>query len=254
MITVINSLSEWKHLRNGSRFTNKTIGLVPTMGNLHAGHESLLKRSVAENDRTVLSIFVNPTQFDSAEDLQKYPKTLEQDIEIAKANNIDVVLAPNFQELYPDNYTYQLSETSLSKILCGKFRPGHFTGVLTVIFKFLNLVRPQKIYFGEKDYQQLLLVKGMVEALFFDVEVVGCPTLRDENLLALSSRNSRLTPEQYVKAAQFPQLLETRLSCEQVISLLIEQGFTVDYIEEHFGRRFGAVKLGNVRLIDNVEV
>ncbi len=254
MTEIIKSIDHWRELRKQIGLKNQTLGFVPTMGNLHLGHQSLLARSVKENQITVLSLFVNPTQFDNATDLQKYPRTLEQDLKIAEEEGVDFLLLPNYEELYPDSYRYRICENELSQKLCGKYRPGHFDGMLTVVQKLFNWVKPSKAYFGEKDYQQLELIKGMVKAFFMEVEIIACQTVRDINGLALSSRNSRLTAEQYQQALQFPRFLQSQQSCEEVAQALVNLGFQVDYIEEHQGRRYGAVRVGEIRLIDNVIV
>ncbi len=229
------------------------IGFVPTMGALHQGHVSLIEKSTSENDITVVSIFVNPTQFDNSGDLRKYPNQLKSDIKILERKKVNYLFIPDFNELYPDNYKYKIEETELSKLLCGAFRKGHFTGVLTVVMKLLNIVKPSRAYFGEKDYQQLLLVRGMVKAFFLDVEIVGCPIVREVDGLALSSRNLRLTGKERAKAGLLSKLLKSDLSDGKVKSELEKKGFKVDYIESKFSRRFGAVYLGKVRLIDNVK-
>lgn len=254
MTEIIRSVADWRTLRQQTIFKDKRVGFVPTMGNLHQGHRSLLTQSVVENQITILSLFVNPTQFDNTNDLEKYPRTFEQDVKLAEVENVDYIFAPNYAELYPDAYLYRMSEAQLSKQLCGYHRPGHFDGMLTIVLKLFNLVRPTKAYFGEKDYQQLQLVKGMVEALFLNVEIIACPTIRAADGLALSSRNSRLSNEQYQQALQFPRLLKSQQSCQEIIHLLKELGFEIDYIEEYNGRRYGAVRLGEVRLIDNFKL
>lgn len=249
---IIQTLSEWQLLRNhfGS---NNTLGFVPTMGNLHQGHESLLTRAKKENQQTVLSIFINPTQFDDVKDFGNYPKTLQADKRVAESCGVDFLLLPQTEEIYPDDYHYRVSENALSQQLCGKHRPGHFEGMLTVVLKLLLLIKPTRAYFGKKDFQQLKLVQGLVHAFFLDTEIVSCETVRDENGLALSSRNARLTPEEYQLALEFPKLLGTSLPVAELKSQLTKLGFSVDYIEEHEGRRFGAVRIGQVRLIDNIK-
>lgn len=232
----------------------KSIGFVPTMGNLHAGHQALLERSVRENDWTLLSIFVNPTQFDNKEDLKQYPRTLEADIEIARKAKVDFIIAPSFEALYPDNYTYKVQETEISVLMEGKSRPGHFEGMLTIVLKLLVVAKASRAYFGEKDYQQFQLIRGLAAAFFLDTEIIACPTVRDENGVALSSRNSRLSPQEYLKAIHFPEILSTGGSPEAVVQRLSDFGFEVDYIEEAFGRRFGTVRVGGVRLIDNFKI
>ena len=248
---ILKTVKEIKsELRNLSQ---KHIGFVPTMGSLHKGHISLIEKSMTENNITIVSIFVNPTQFDNADDLAKYPNQLKLDIQILGNLKIDYLFLPTYKELYVDNFKYKIIEDELSKILCGAYREGHFTGVLTVVMKLLNIVKPTKAYFGEKDYQQYLLVKGMAEAFFLDVEIISCPIIREEDGLAFSSRNVRLSKEERQKAKLFPELLKSGLNNEEVIFKLKNSGFKVDYIETKFGRRFGAVYLGEVRLIDNVE-
>ncbi|MEM7354527.1 MAG: pantoate--beta-alanine ligase, partial [Acidobacteriota bacterium] len=195
MPKLVHTVGDWQRLAE-SELAQQTVGFVPTLGALHAGHESLLRRSLAENDVTVLSIFLNPTQFDDPNDLGSYPGTFEADLEIAHGLGVDYVFCPTEQEMYPEGYRYRLSESELSTRLCGASRPGHFDGVLTVVLKLLLAVRPKRAYFGEKDYQQLELVRGMVRDFFLDVEIVPCPTIRHADGLAISSRNELLTPGQ----------------------------------------------------------
>lgn len=251
MTKLIKSLSEWQIIR---REIDETIGFVPTMGNLHAGHISLLKRSIRENQQTVLSLFVNPTQFDNPNDFSNYPKTLAADMNIAEKLGVNWILIPEAEEMYPDNYHYHVVETALSHELCGRFRPGHFEGMLTIVLKWLLLVRPVQAYFGEKDFQQLSLVREMVRAFFLEVKIVGCETIRDVNGLALSSRNSRLTADAYQQALQFPKWLQSSLSVHEIRQKLEQLDFVVEYIEEYEGRRYGAVWIEGVRLIDNLKV
>lgn len=247
---IFTSIKEWQNFLKTENISH-SLGFVPTMGNLHAGHQSLLERSSQENNHTLLSIFINPTQFDNKEDLENYPQTLEADIEIARNAKTDFILVPTFDSLYPDNYTYRIQETHLSLLMEGKSRPNHFDGMLTIVLKLLLIAKATRAYFGEKDYQQLALVKGLAKAFFLDTEIISCPTIRDENGFALSSRNSRLNSEEYQKALHFPKLLQSQASPQIISQSLSDLGFEVDYIEEHSGRRFGAVKLSRVRLIDN---
>lgn len=250
---IIDRFSEWFELRK--KIGANTLGFVPTMGSLHEGHLQLLRQSVEENDVTVLSVFVNPTQFNNLEDFQNYPKNLGKDVGLARSVNADYLFLPSYEELYPDDYTYRIHESSFSSIMEGAFRPGHFDGMLTVVMKLLMLVKADRAYFGEKDYQQLQLVRGLVQAFFLDTEIIGCPTLRDAEGLALSSRNSRLTAGELIAAAAFPALLaDVELSDAAVREKLEALGFHVDYVETHEDRRFGAIHVGDVRLIDNVFV
>ncbi len=250
MLQVIDSLERFKHYRMS--LGEHSLGFVPTMGALHEGHASLLRRSVDENNTTVLSVFVNPTQFDQSNDLNQYPRTFAADRQLAEDLGVDVLLYPQAEEIYPDQYTYKVTESALSRRLCGAHRRGHFDGVLTVVMKLLNLTRPRRAYFGEKDFQQLALVRGMVAAFFMDVEIVGCPTVRETDGLAASSRNGNLNAEDRRRASSFPELLRSPIPVDQIARTLAEQGFGIDYIEEIEDRRFGAVHLGQVRLIDNV--
>ncbi|MFU8797432.1 MAG: pantoate--beta-alanine ligase [Gammaproteobacteria bacterium] len=250
MMNILTEIKQWENIRN--TLAGKSIGFVPTMGNLHVGHMSLCEKSLKENNITVVSIFINPTQFDQAEDFELYPRTLEQDILHLK--NINYLMLPTFQDLYPDNYQIQISETCQSLVLEGQYRPDYFNGMLTIILKLLNIIQPTRAYFGEKDYQQLLLIQKMASALFLQTAIIGCPTVRTDDGLALSSRNSRLSSAQRKKATQFSHLLHSQLSSKEIKTTLEQQGFTVDYIEEKWGRRLGAVWLDNIRLIDNIKI
>ncbi len=224
------------------------------MGALHAGHLALVKKSKAENDLTVVSIFVNPTQFNDPNDLKNYPRTMAEDEEKLRSVGADYLLSPEYQELYPDSYRYFVDESEFSQILCGSSRPGHFRGVLSVVMKLLNLVRADRAYFGEKDFQQLKLIEGMVEAFFMKTKIVPCATVREQDGLAMSSRNRRLSAQERELAPAFYRILTTMKSLDEAKAELGRLGFEVDYLEEHVGRRFGAVKLGAVRLIDNVAI
>lgn len=235
----------------------RSVGFVPTMGALHQGHESLLKKSRAENDFSVLSIFVNPTQFNDKKDFEKYPITWDADLAVAERAGVDVVWHPNFDLMYPDHYRYKLSENDFSLRLCGKDRPGHFDGVLTIVLKLLNVVQPTRAYFGEKDHQQLTLIKGMVESLFLPYQIVPVPTLREQDGLAMSSRNVRLTAaERKIAPFIYQSLQESKTATEAASHIeKFENGvMKVDYIEDFEGRRYAAVKLGEVRLIDNIQI
>lgn len=250
---LITDLTEWRQLRQMIGRDGKSVGFVPTMGALHAGHASLLRKCRAENDIAVLSIYVNPTQFDQKDDLDRYPQTLEKDRRLADGAGIDFILLPDHQQIYADEYRYKVIETRLSQRLCGAHRPGHFEGVLTVVMKLLNLVQPDRAYFGEKDHQQLQLIKGMVAAFFMNTSIVSCPTVREDDGLALSSRNVNLTPEARALAPRFPHILRTSGSATEARARLESEGFVVDYVEDIEERRFGAIQLGKVRLIDNVQ-
>lgn len=249
-MNIVTNLAEWQSIRQN--LNGRTIGFVATMGNLHAGHASLVRRANAENEIVVVSIFVNPTQFNQVSDFDKYPRTFAADCELLQSLHVDYLLAPSAEEMYPDRYQIHVSETELSRVLEGEFRPGYFAGMLTVVLKLLNLVQAGRAYFGEKDYQQLLLIQTMVAALFLPVQIIACSTIRADDQLALSSRNARLNPKQREKAARFAQTLQSPKACIEIRSELEAYGFSVEYIEERWQRRLGAVWLDGVRLIDNI--
>jgi len=224
------------------------------MGNLHEGHIALVKRAKAENAHVLVSIFINPTQFNQRADYDRYARTFEADSKLLDAAGADYIFHPDEKALYPDNYEMQVVETALSKRLEGEFRPGHFQGMLTVVLKLLNIVQADRAYFGEKDFQQLMLVRKMVEAFFLPVEIVSVPTVRAESGLALSSRNGQLSPEQLIQAVELSRLLKSSLSDEDVMKRLATAGFRPEYVATQWGRRLVAAWLGNVRLIDNIPV
>ena len=248
-MNIITDVNEWQAVR--AELKDKTIGFIPTMGDLHEGHLNLCKRSKAENSITVVSIFVNPTQFNQQSDFDSYSRDTDKDAKLLTSNKIDFLLCPTAKMIYLDNNEIQVVETHMSLQLEGKFRLHHFKGVLTVVLKLLNIVQPNRAYFGEKDYQQLLLVKKMVNALFLPVEIIACPTVREDDGLAFSSRNSRLNPKMRKHAAHFPNLLKSELSNAEIRKQLEALGFEVDYIVEKWERRLGAVSIDGVRLIDN---
>ena len=252
-IKIFNSIQDFISYRD-SLDKNIQIGFVPTMGALHQGHAHLIRQAAHENNLCILSIFVNPTQFNNQEDLKKYPRTWEDDLKTAEANGANVVLSPYFEEIYPDNYSYKINENTFSKVLCGAHRPGHFDGVLSVVLKLLNIVRPKHAYFGEKDFQQLQLIKDMVAAFFLRTQIVPCKTIREADGLAMSSRNVRLTPEGRVKAPQIFKTVTKYHDFEEAKKYLQTYNIELEYLEEHFGRRFIAAYLEGVRLIDNVEI
>ena len=183
------------------------MGLVPTMGALHAGHASLVKHSVNENEVTVVSVFVNPTQFNDKNDLVKYPRTLDADCKLLKACGATYAFAPSVEEMYPEPDTRQFSYAPLDTVMEGAFRPGHFNGVCQIVSKLFEAVKPHRAYFGEKDFQQLAIIREMVRQMQFDLEIVGCPIVREEDGLALSSRNARLSAEERENALKISQTL-----------------------------------------------
>lgn len=259
----------------------KTIGFVPTMGALHKGHLSLMERSVQNNALTVVSIFVNPTQFNNTDDLEKYPRTPEADIEKIRTVSADIIIfLPSVEEMYEGNTQSQtFSFDGLEHQMEGAYRPGHFDGVGTIVKKFFEYVQPTKAYFGEKDFQQLQIVKKLVSKNNIPVEVIGCPISREENGLAMSSRNQRLTASEKEQAAFiYKKLLEAKdsfasQSIEDIKQQIItdfqnQEGFELEYFEiaaeddlvpvkikeDKKYRAFVAVMLSNVRLIDNISL
>jgi pantoate--beta-alanine ligase len=254
VMVVFENVAEWRRERLAQIRAGGTLGFVPTMGALHEGHLSLVRRSRAENDRTLVSIFVNPTQFDDPADLARYPRSLPEDLAKLRGEDADFVLVPDGREVYPDNFQYRVTEADGSRQMEGAHRPGHFEGVLTVVLKLLQIASADRAYFGEKDWQQLSLIRGMADAFFLPTAIVPCATVREPDGLALSSRNRRLHSADREKASRFYQTLSTARTPDLAAQTLRAAGFVVDYVEDHDGRRLGAVRLGDVRLIDNVPV
>lgn len=243
----VHSPSEFKALPG-------RVGFVPTMGALHEGHLSLVRQSKLECDSTVVSIFVNPTQFNNPKDLENYPNRLQEDLQKLEAAGVDVVFTPTKDMMYPGGYDVRVTEDTDAKVLCGAHRPGHFTGVLTVVLKLLNIVKADRCYMGEKDFQQLHLIRKMARELFIPTKIIDCPTVREADGLAMSSRNLLLSPAAREKAPLICKLLNSEKSTSEIQTELSKAGFQVDYVEEHWGRRFAAATIEGVRLIDNVEV
>lgn len=276
---LIQTISELRAELEAFRKEGKTIGLVPTMGALHAGHASLVKRAVAENDVVVVSDFVNPTQFNDQNDLLKYPRTLEADCALLESCGATLAFAPSVEEIYPEPDTCQFSYPPLDTVMEGKYRPGHFNGVCQIVSKLFLMVEPDRAYFGEKDFQQLAIIREMVRKYPFNIQIVGCPIVREEDGLALSSRNARLTPEQRQEALQISRALfasvdfgrsrilrETKEYVEECIRRA--PGLELEYFEIVDGNTLQPVKAwdesnyivgcitvycGDVRLIDNIK-
>lgn len=249
VLQTVASFQAWRKENVGTA----TLGFVPTMGGLHEGHLALVQRAREENDKVAVSVYLNRTQFNNPEDFEKYPAVFEDDLRALEALGVDAIFAPSYEEMYPDDYRYKISESELSTELEGEHRPGHFDGVLTVVMKLLMAADATRAYFGEKDWQQLKLVMGMVDAFFLPVEIVPCPTIREESGLAMSSRNRRLSEVGFEKAARFNQILNTAESESAAVSALNAEGFVTEYVADRENRRLGAVVLEGVRLIDNVE-
>jgi pantoate--beta-alanine ligase len=224
------------------------------MGALHRGHASLVERCREENEIVVVSIFVNPLQFNDPKDLDRYPRTLDQDLELLASLGTDEVIIPSKSDLYPNGYCFRMNTDCSADLMEGAYRPGFLQGVMTVVLKLLNMVRADRAYFGEKDYQQLKVVTEMARDFFLPTKIVACPTVREESGLAMSSRNTLLSTEARKKAAYLFRALTTAPSPDDARAMLAAEGFVVDYVEEHWGRRLAAAFLDGVRLIDNVPV
>lgn len=276
---LIQTIQELRTELDALRKEGKTIGLVPTMGALHAGHASLVKRAVAENDVVVVSDFVNPTQFNDKNDLLKYPRTLDADCKLLEECGASFVFAPSVEEIYPEPDTRQFSYAPFDTVMEGKFRPGHFNGVCQIVSKLFLIVEPTRAYFGEKDFQQLAIIREMVRKYPFNLEIVGCPIVREADGLALSSRNARLSDEQRIQALQISKTLfasveyaqthtlaETKAFVESAISTA--EGLRLEYFEIVDGNSLqtvcdwkdgsyivGCITVfcGEVRLIDNIK-
>ncbi|NDV77685.1 pantoate--beta-alanine ligase [Dysgonomonas sp. 511] len=276
---LVKTIKELEEQLSELRLQGKSIGFVPTMGALHRGHLSLAEKCIAENDICVVSIFVNPTQFNNKEDLEKYPRTLERDSEYLAQAGVDIIFAPSVTEIYPEPDTRQFDFGQLDKVMEGKHRPGHFNGVAQVVSRLFDIVKPDKAYFGEKDFQQLAIVRAMVKQLDMPVQIVPMPIIREASGLAMSSRNERLTGEQRAVAANiYKTLLESReaMYLNQTIEDTIKEvtdtinsfdGLEVEYFEIVDGETLQtlpewddsdyvvgciAVFCGDVRLIDNI--
>lgn len=274
------SISSLKTKLSDEKACGRTIGLVPTMGALHAGHLELVKKSVAENSITVVSIFVNPIQFNKKEDLSKYPRNLASDLEKLKSVNCDYVFAPDTNEMYPEPDLTQFDFGQLDKVMEGKFRPGHFNGVAIVVKKLFEIIEPDQAYFGEKDFQQLAVIKKLVEIEKIPIKITPCKIVREMDGLAMSSRNVRLTRSERAIAPQIYLTLKTikekyigsnvsELLNSSINLLNNNNGMTVEYLEIVNAKTLItiensnetnefiaciAVNLGNVRLIDNLKL
>ena len=275
---IVNSIQELKRYLAEERQHNKQIGFVPTMGALHNGHLSLVKRCVEENDVCVVSIFVNPTQFNDKNDLATYPRTLDKDSALLEPAGCDYVFAPTEAEMYPEPDTRTFDFGTVSAVMEGARRPGHFNGVAQIVSKLFYAVEPDNAYFGEKDFQQIAVIRAMVKQLNIPVKINACPILREEDGLALSSRNVRLTPEQRQKAPLIARTLKESTnfavgkSVQEVIDYVVntinaDPVMRVEYYEIVDGITMESIKdwsdtdyvvgcitvyCGEVRLIDNI--
>lgn len=275
VITKINEMQTWVY---SIKDRKESIGFVPTMGALHEGHVSLMRSARDENDELVVSIYLNPTQFDNKEDFDNYPRRLDKDIEIVERENADVVFAPDTEEMYPEGFCTYVTQDKFTDTMCGRLRPGHFNGVATIVTKLFNIVKPDRAYFGQKDYQQSVVIEKLVADLNMEIDVKVLPTVRDEDGLALSSRNKRLSPEERqsalciygsllkAKSMFASNIKDAKEIIEEMTAIIKKAKHTrIDYISivnAHTledvslinGKAVAAVAvwIGNTRLIDNL--
>ena len=278
IMKTVHTISELKAEVSTIREQGLSLGLVPTMGALHAGHLSLVSRSIAENNATVVSVFVNPTQFNDKNDLANYPRTLEADCSLLEQAGVTLVFAPTVEEIYPQPDTRHFSYPPLDEVMEGAYRPGHFNGVCQIVSKLFEIITPDRAYFGEKDYQQLAIIRRMVSEQGYPIDIIGCPIVREIDGLALSSRNARLSDDEHRQALQISKALfgseifardssvaQTRQAVEHAIReasgleleyFHIVDGETLqdinDWSESTQPMGCIAVYCGPVRLIDNV--
>jgi pantoate--beta-alanine ligase len=279
MMRVFHKTIDLQKFLNGLN-QNISIGFVPTMGALHAGHISLLEKALKENDTVVFSIFVNPTQFNDPEDLKNYPRTINEDVKLLQQHANVVLFAPSVDDIYPNgqHFPLNINLSPLDKVMEGAHRPGHFQGVVTVVKRLFDIIKPHKAYFGQKDFQQLAIVKHLVRVLNIPIEIIGCPTERESDGLAMSSRNRNLTPETRAIAAKIPATLKDVASFKYAKTIqevrdlvknkfIVNDNFVLDYFEiadaqslqplqnwNEEGNNVAciAVFAGKVRLIDNI--
>ncbi len=278
---LIKKIKDMKNISKKVKEEGKTIGFVPTMGYLHEGHLSLIRCSKEENDITVVSIFVNPIQFGKNEDLDRYPRDLERDLKLCKREGVDYLFCPSVEEMYPGGFSTYVEVEGLTEGLCGRYRPRHFRGVTTVVMKLFNIVKPDRAYFGKKDFQQLKVIQRMVQDMNMDIEVIGCPIVREKDGLALSSRNKYLSQEERKSAVALYKALmkgkelfnkgetdpnKIKKEMEKIL-LSYPEVRKVQYIEivnsetlkpvEHVKKGDTiavAVFVGDTRLIDNIQL
>lgn len=274
----ISTVAELRAAVAKAKENGAKVGLVPTMGALHAGHKSLIDRARRECDFVVVSVFVNPTQFNNANDLQTYPRTVEADCRLLEAAGVDVAFVPSVEEVYPEPDTRQFELGSVAEVMEGAMRPGHFNGVCQVVSKLFDFATPDKAYFGEKDFQQIAVIRKMVELINSPVEIIACPIMRESDGLALSSRNVRLSEEQRAAAPQIHEILsdnaelagEGVTDVEALKEMVVTElnaidGMEVEYYEivdpitlqqtDNISEAVGCVTvwMGDVRLIDNIK-
>ena len=244
---VLRSISEIREKVQQWKNNGLSVGFVPTMGYLHAGHKSLIEKAASENDRVVVSVFVNPKQFDNANDLETYPSNLQGDKKLAEEAGGNIIFAPTAAEMYPDGFATLVDTEGLDKELCGATRPGHFRGVCTVVTKLFLIVAPDRAYFGEKDFQQLAIIKRFTKDLNIPVEIIGCPIVREEDGLAMSSRNAKLSEDERRKALIIIEALN-------IIKEMVYQGTTdVEKLKKEAVRKISTMDIAKVDYFEIVD-
>jgi len=279
-MNTITNLNIFKEKIKEIKKNGRSIGFVPTMGFLHEGHLSLIDRARENNDVVIVSIFVNPTQFGPSEDLESYPRDIKRDSALCIKHKVDILFIPLIEQVYNKDFSTFVEVEGISSLLCGKTRPGHFRGVATIVLKLFNMVKPDRAYFGLKDYQQYIIIKKMVKDLDLDIEIIGCPIVREQNGLAMSSRNNYLSDEQKNQASIIYQALREakknikrgEISSKKIIDSIRAQlenikDSKIDYIKICDPENLYEVEeivseviilvacfVGNARLIDNIKV
>ena len=254
---IVQTIAELKACLNGEREQGHSVGLVPTMGALHAGHASLVERSVKENDVTVVSIFLNPTQFNDKKDLERYPRTLEADCKLLEKCGAQVVFAPSVEEVYPEPDTRVFSYPPTDSVMEGAFRPGHFNGVCQIVSKLFDYVEPDRAYFGEKDYQQICVIRRMVEDLKMDINIVACPVIREESGLARSSRNTLLSDDERQLAAHIYRVLsesrKKQMSVAETHDFVVREIDAIEGLKVQYFSIVDGLTLADVSTWDDAE-
>ena len=254
---IVQTIAELKACLNGEREQGHSVGLVPTMGALHAGHASLVERSVKENDVTVVSIFLNPTQFNDKKDLERYPRTLEADCLLLEKCGAQVVFAPSVEEVYPEPDTRVFCYPPTDSVMEGAFRPGHFNGVCQIVSKLFDYVEPDRAYFGEKDYQQICVIRRMVEDLKMNINIVACPVIREESGLARSSRNTLLSDDERQLAAHIYRVLsesrKKQMSVAETHEFVVSEIDAIEGLKVQYFSIVDGLTLADVSTWDDAE-
>lgn len=250
---IINSVKELKDKLYIHKSQKRSIGLVPTMGALHKGHISLVEKCSKENDITVVSIFVNPTQFNDKKDLERYPRTLEADCKLLGNIKVDIVFAPSVEEIYPEPDTRTFSYPPTDTVMEGKYRPGHFNGVCQIVSKLFDFVEPDKAYFGEKDFQQVAVIKAMVKDKKYSIEIIQCPIIRENDGLALSSRNALLTSQERLIAVNISKVLKNSIEYSLSHSLNETREWVINQINSTEGLKIEYYEIVDGETLNSID-